>query len=1026
MPRSGLQFYAGQSISKHQELYYSDYEIEFLYQIVIHAQKLLSPKVLPTNALFTAYFALLEQLQISPEHDDRYAHVLFRICSLRGPGTLLEKFEYTLCQMGIGVEFYNPRRKEEDFLKIQRLPDNLFTEAKEKNHLPHISTPKRRNSENSIWDIVTGNNSQLQKRRINSLSSIPHPKPGFGAEKDSTQNRLDFQRFKMESFFTRSQDFSNTQLVRAWLEMEALGLRSRSPSGYDGSKTDKELKKLLHSQQNHISLPASTDFHVTSMTTPLSSLLDEEAAVNPLGLSSDELLSKPETLLEIKAKMIFNQHFGSRVISKIQAWKNVAKKLHSDNLDLNYIAFNHYSKNVLRSAFNNWRIGAKEKKDSKQISRYYNHLKKCATKARKLYLLYVAFSHWSNFTTERIQLTAKIRKRIIQTRIFNAWRDISSVDELKAKHKILKIKFCIWKLRHMSSKARENDAIVRYRTSMIRKYISVWKFTLLTDSITNLRTCQSLHSILIEWNLKSQGIWKQQCNAEIFRQNHIYLNVINPWILRTKKLLTIQDKAKQLFVTKMIKEVIFRWSSEVALVLTLKKFQNHKLCRQTKLIFFTWLHQTREERRATATDRIKITREAWTNWLQNTRAALFRLRSNNCIIRYNMYNWILQSRSSLALRLRNRKFLRDMIHIWNLKWRALRNHHQRQDTLMHQVFERKTMNFVLLKWYCRMEHLQKDEIKALNLYQPQILKFIVRMWVGNLHHLQKLDGWSRDAGYYLLASGAMKRWKTCTERAKRNRRKNGYAIVRRKIKINLLRRVMRIWIKKSQEILNKQIWATEINHNRICVSGKEIFYRWRSYAKKLLGVKMIWQEKSLLKYIAIWLSKKKHVLALEQEAIIIYQERQKSKVLQKWSHYFLHVRAYENFAYEICEKNFRKNKRRMFINWRDRVKFQNLISTQTLPDLDFEQIAQNEARSEFGEEANNKDDQEERDFNRVLVPSSIPAYLNTPSKRSERIKAVVAKYSKTPMTPLPKTQNQEFRVTRTGGLFSSIKKKTIK
>ncbi|POS85225.1 hypothetical protein EPUL_004672 [Erysiphe pulchra] len=1026
MPRLGnpLQLNAGSSTSNYQEIYYTDDDIELIYRIVIQAENLLSHKFLPTYAIFTVYYDLLGQYQISPEHDDRYAHVLFKICSLRGPGTLLEKFQVILCQMGIGVEFYNSRRKEDDYdtLKIQRFFENSIAEATENYHLLHKSTPKRRNSENSVWNIVAGDKSKLQKRRINSFSSIPHHKPEFEAEKDSAKIKQDFLRFKRESFFTRSQDSSNTQRVRAWL---ALNLRHRSLSSCDSSQIDKEFKKLLYSQNNQVSLPASKDFHIASMTTPLFSMLDEETAVHSSGSSPNEFHSKSESILDIGARMIYNRRFAFRIKSTIQAWKNLAKKIRSDNLHLNDIATNQFSRAVIRAVFVNWRVGVQEKRKSKQLSRHYNHLKKCATKARNLYLLYVAFSHWSNFTKERIQLTAKTRKRIIQTRIFNAWRDITAVDELKVRHQIFKKKFCIWRLRYFSAEARKNAAIIRHNTIIIQKYFYVWKYNFFSIRMITRRTYRLMHLILIKWNFKVESIWKLLCEAETFRLKHLYLNAINLWILQTKKLLITNQNVEHFYNRRVNKNLFFKWLKEAALVQASKKLQNQIACRQTRSIFFSWLIQTRKERRALVTDRIKIMREALINWRFNTRVRLFRSRSDNSIIEQTVYIWILQARLNLSIRLRNENCLRGVIYIWKFKWQALRELHERQEILAFEIFARNTKNFVLLKWYSRMGSLQKDKMMALNLYQPRISRSLIRKWFNNLQHLQKLDRWSQDAGYYLLASRVMKIWKISTECAKRNKRKIAFVMVRRKVKINLLRSILQIWVKETREILYKQSWATEINQNRISIFGREILYRWHSHAEELLELKTMWQEKLLRKYIAIWLYKTRHFLAIQSEAKIIYQERQTSKIFQKWSHYSLHIRPYENIAYEIREKNFRKNKRRMFINWRDRVKLQKVTSTQVLSDPDLEEIAQNEAWSEFGEEANKEDGQEEKDFDRDMMPSSIPAYLNTPSKRSERIKAVVAKYSMTPMTPLPMTQDREFRVTKNGGLFSSIQKRRL-
>lgn len=1028
MPRSGnpLQYNYGKYSSKTTEPYYSNEDIKILHQIVLKAQTLLSPTILPSNALFTAYFSTLEELQVHPDHDNRYARILFKIGGIRGVGSLLEKFENVISEMGIEIEFDQLSEEEEEteFHRIKTSLENFSTKFTFKTQPQYAQTSEKCNSEILEKDPNAEDTLQMQRRRINSFSSYPLSKAEFDGKNEYTPQRNKLQQFRGNSIYEcpqGAQNARNFQHVGAWLASGPFHLPTTSISSRYGFQINKDTRKITNSRQNQVSLPASTDFHIASMTTPPSSPFDEETTVHSTGSSPKEFIQESETLLDIEASLIRNRHFALFVKSNLQSWKNQAIKLHNNSNKLSFIATNQYLNNILCSALHDWLDKVRNKRKERCNERYFNHLEISAKKARDLYLLYVSFSHWSNFTMERIQLTAKTRKHIIQNRMFNAWRDITAVDELKVKRQILKRIFFTLKSHHSSIKEKIKAANISYKSNITQKYFNTWIHKFLTIRIITWRTENLVNLILTEWISKSRFIGNQKNIAEISRQKKICVNTIVFWILRTKKSLEEEERARQFYINKISKNYTRKLCKEAVLMTAKNKIQNQIVLRQVGNIFSFWINQARNERIAIATDRMRILHEALTNWRYKTRALLFRLKLDNCIIERTIYTWILCARTNLAIRIRDENYLRDMTHLWNLKFQALKKNHSQQETLAREVLARRMKNFVLLRWYSCMGRLPQAKMLDLSPYKPRILKFFIQKWINDIQHLHKLERWSHDAGFFLLVSRIMRRWKSATERTRRNKRKYLYARVRRMTKMNLARHVLRIWARKTGNILYLKSQVTEINQSRMIFLKKYIFYSWHCYNDELLELKIMWQKNSLQKYVANWQDKTKNILALGLEAIIIYKESQISKILKKWSLRSLHVRAYENSATEIHDKKTRKKMRKLIIFWHQQVSLQKTAKSQVLSESDLEKIAQDEAWSELGEESNVENI--EKILNREIIPSFVPAYLNTPSKRAERIKAAVAKYSKTPKTPLPISQDQEIRVMRSGGLFSSIQKK---
>jgi len=80
-----------------------------------------------------------------------------------------------------------------------------------------------------------------------------------------------------------------------------------------------------------------------------------------------------------------------------------------------------------------------------------------------------------------------------------------------------------------------------------------------------------------------------------------------------------------------------------------------------------------------------------------------------------------------------------------------------------------------------------------------------------------------------------------------------------------------------------------------------------------------------------------------------------------------------------------------------------------------------EAWSDFGEEEVRIEELAE-ELNEAQASSTIPGYLSTPSKRSERVLAVAAKFSTTPRAPLSTPFERQLRAQWSGGLAPSSRR----
>jgi protein SFI1 len=295
-------------------------------------------------------------------------------------------------------------------------------------------------------------------------------------------------------------------------------------------------------------------------------------------------------------------------------------------------------------------------------------------------------------------------------------------------------------------------------------------------------------------------------------------------------------------------------------------------------------------------------------------------------------------------------------------------------------------------------------------------------WSERAKHVQKLEGWSKDAEFYFLTTKLIKRWKASTEASKREKRKVAYTQVRRTVKVNLATGVLCNWHQQAQHVLNLQDQARSVRQNKDVVIGMEIFDQWRARTAELAELESIWRGNVLEKHLSIWKERSSAYQALETEAILTYEEKRESRAFKKWHVTALQLRSQTNYAYDIREKNAKRTFRKMLSYWHQKalLKRPPKIPEPEEPLVEFGVTERAETWSDYGEGP--ESDEMANGQSEAVPATPIPGYLSTPSKRSERVMAVAARFSTTPKAPLSTPFERQLREQYSGGQLHSFRK----
>lgn len=1023
---------AGNNSAGRVDQFYTNEDVAVLHDIVGLAQELLPSLLererLPTNALFSAYYDILPRLGINADHDSRYARILFKIGGLRGEGTLYEKFEEILSRMGIEIEFDEGVHDSDS--QHENAPTDLEdTEAgaiPQDENIPPRGRP-RRNSD-SAWDI--GNDLPKPKQRRNSHSSLNEAKPL------PIPNRQGFLR---EALLQQQASNQSTELpekaeiqpggnVGAWLNAKPAPPRrerGRSISTHASFRIRRRSPSLAIRRPpptTNTSDPTSDEYHAESEITAVTSAHEPDIS-DSIDIPQGQTPFKPSSsLMQIKAEEILQDHLGFLAKRQLRAWRDKTLQLREDNANLDLIALHHDKNALLNQALEIWHGRYLEKRSLAETERFFSHLERRSARARDLYVLNKALTHWHSYASEEAERTQAARRHILRTRIFNAWRDITAVNELKVRRQVLKKFFGVWQRQHNAISGGEATALQKFEGKLVEKICKHWVQKVWTIKATTWWAEGVKQRTFSLWNITARNTLENHRTAEEERRLQLTWHAYRIWRAETDEHIRQDQQATTFHQACLTLGAIRKWRRETQIIPAKNILQTDVATRALRDTFATWLHRSRQERQAAAIDCMRIVREALTNWRHKQRLHETRSRVNRRITFDNYYKWILAARASEARHIANRNLVTTCLRHWECRAQNLKRRRWNQEDLAQQFAIRKLQELVVKRWSTRSQTQQQLDADAMDFYSSQLLQRVLSQWTEKAQHLRQLQQWSRDAEFYFLTSKSLKRWKASTEDAKRQKRKTAYTQIRRTTKMNLARGILVGWHFKARQILDMEAQAQDMSQNKNVIIGMNIFDRWRARAEELGEMETIWREKVLRKHFVAWQGRSKAFQDLTVEAIISFQERRQSQAIKKWNLVTLQLRAQSIYATEIQEKNAKRTFRKMFNYW-----YQKAAEKRPAKRIEGGEpgevgaTARAETWSDFGDEA--EGDERAKGLDEPATSTPAPGYLSTPSRRTDRVAAAAARFSSTtPRAPLSTPFERQLRAQYSGGLLPSQRK----
>ncbi len=968
--------------------------------------------------MYAAYETILPQNGLHPDHDQIYLPYLYRLGGKREEGqSLYQSFEGLLAELGFQIEFVA------DGEGVQEITKNLNAEYGD------------RSGDNGQF----GDDSVSRRRpRRASLNSM------YDAEDESTRairqrdtSRASMSRLEISQSAVLDTRPSTRATTRRTEKTGANALSSRSPAVQTrrGRLTAEEFAQgSLHSQRMHAATSFQGDrqenvqptltasgrndrVYAVSQVDDLSlsaigresSIIQASAAPHdpqpPYLLTENERFYNPsKTQLLRDAHDFHNYRIRSVARDAVDKWCFAAFQARDQHEHMERLAAAHDKEILLRQAFEHWRLRLHAKKQAAETERFFNRLERRATKARDLFLLTKAFSHWAQCAREEVLRTSDARQHVLSTKYFRAWREITVMNQLKMRRQGLTKFFGVWMQRYFQILRDEINADLKRHESVSRNAYWHWFWVFCERRAPEWRAGRLKRKYLFQWVAIFRSDVRLNQQVVLRSMNSTRKNILLPWVEKSRVIISSQREAHTFNEQKRAAFTFQAWKRTARYAPFARQVSNMVDWRVAGETFSTFVARYRFEKQAEFVNRLRIMRTAWTQWNDRLRWQSLAHRIDDRYLLESLYKWVIAERYTLLQRLSVERLKR--FTFYKLKqYCTLRQAVRESGRQIVEETQRKSRLRLLVRhWYSQLGSHDQDEQIAFEFRAPKVAQDTLQLWSQASEHVRDLNGMAKHANFYFFTRKCYKRWQSATIDSKRQKRRNAYVQVRRRSKMSLVARVLGQWRDIYAQNQDLQQQAGLVGQTRLLQIGTDLFDRWKLQSDLRRGQDyqaiQHYERRVLERHLYTWIERLEDQARLEETAELNDEMRVKNTAFGWFNK--LRLKIIELKGREANAENLRA--------WYEKRHFRNILRNwhdQAAGKLDRPQqhttFSSRINRVRLQAEADDRDGPTRRaedwtDFDigewipALEAQSSsapLPGYLSTPSKRAARAKALV-------------------------------------
>ena len=1022
-------------------------DINLLNRIVLRASRDPSIESTPFRALFSAYDAVFRENGIDSNQDQVCLRFIFRLGNRGLPGQeLYAEFEKLLLRMGIRLVF----DREADAASTRS--DEVIALEDEENGLNGLLGAKTRARRASFDETeLDGVEDETTRKGISRVSSR------------ASLSRIEVGKSSFLNGSAKKSAAPSRKEMRALHDWQSPAQAPRDRlSGNDISKDlgPYQRRRSQSSHSSRISILADADRFLFSDQRPESG---QQAATLLYHPQDRRIFDLAETFDDVRLL-----NFCGRVYRR---WRRNTLEAAGHHKRMEATAVYRDSETLLRQSFEIWHVALQQKRQEDETERFFQNLERRAGKARDLYLKTKALTHWLELTAERTQGTAIARRHILRVRYFHAWKKLTTTSQLTMRQWRLDSTFHQWRRRYLKVLDDGVAAAEVSDSSVAHRVFNRWFYAHLVHKARQWMCLRlkvgALATLVRHLRDRKQSVW----DIETQNERHLVQKHFGVWVVRLRNIHSIERQAQRSKKQKLLQQSFQVWRKETQLAPLCRHISNMIDWRVARAFFRTWASRTRIALEAIEKNKLRIIRNAWDAWNDLLRIKQFTVHINEKFVQQTLYKWVLMERYQLMKRLSEDRLKRSAFNSLLIVQREGDHELPREESRLLNFRNSRACSRALDCWTFQLSLQRQREQVASEFHSPRVIQEKYLVWISQKKHVRQLQAWAASAEQYFLATRCVRRWHEAVDEARKQRRRDSYAHMRRLVKVNLVHGLLQQWHSKAQHIRRLGQQASTRCQTGLILSAIQYYDKWQKltigrgslsfeagsyHRQRLLStILQFWLETHLTHLQ--WAELASHNDAMHIAAIAVI-------ALRKMSLRVFEIKSrHETAAEGMRIRNYRKHLRSLFRVWLDRTSISQARSHDSVEarptptprrtmrftgqhalgrrgshnDADDEGLPpmpghadpvyanlvnHNTTDGQDQNKNNNDSDISEDDDLPSLPPSPstyvapttpMPGYLSTPSKRAARARALVDRSAVTPRTPMnmtPFAQRSKMRI----------------
>lgn len=980
---------------------------------------------------------------MDPNHDRVFLRFLFRLGKKKSPTqSLFESFESLLEELGIELEFTTGEDGIQDITRNFDTEERADPEPDIQSNQPKTARkPARRASFHSYTETpksgairarAHSRDSSFQSPRLSPIPSHRERPATRAGTRPSEKTHRQLQAPHSPAILSGRGGLTTQDYASRLQDLEKRNRSLTRLGNFDELTGPNGTLKILANELHTVST------NEESMIIPLSPEQSDNQPTNtsvqlPFVLDQRERLYRPSETQLLRDAETF-QHYRCNALARdiIRKWCSAALQAENDHKVMEFAAINFDKSILLHQAFEQWQLRFHWRRQIAENKKLLTHLEHQTRRRRDLFLLVKAFTHWAQRTHDEVLRTSVARQHILRLRYFNAWRIVTAANEKKVRFPALRKFYGIWKQHCTENKTVEVHAACIYKGNLLKNIYWRWFWALCEKKAPQWRAAQLKAKYFYLWVERVRQIEQREIQLSTRLNERAKQIVFMQWQKKTRLAISCSQIAVSSNDRRLTARSLLGWKLGWLHAPIARELSNMVDWRIASTAFATLVKRCRSERQAKSVDRLRIIRNAWTRWNDRLRWQAVAQQIGDRFMHESLYKWVIAARFSQQHRLHERRLKRRALLQIMRRISDVRVQSQNSCQIILHERNHKALKLTFEAWRRRLGASQQNDQKALEFYTPRITHEALQLWQTRSDHIHRLNSWVIKSEFYFLATKFLTRWRAALISLKRKKRRDAYAKLRRKLKMDLASEVISRWRSLTIQVLKVDKEAQLMYQNRLLQFGGVLIEIWRTRwldaEDQKKSADSFYLRKVAERYLRIWQERLWFHHELDEEAEK-YAELQTRRFAVGWLRkirvQMIELQGHPQKAISLRELYEKRYVQNLLKRWRSKTAIKrgypqpdmtlSARSTRFAPRAEEDIVSRAENWTDF-EEGLDLGDPE-------FTSKPMPSQLTTPSRRLATTKAF-AKGSTTPVgTPLqlrlraqPKTGP---RAWRKGGLGTS-------